>query len=75
MQTRLEGKKRIIDQLSENNESRNAELASLKEREAEQEAELTRWRQASADAIEAVGAATASADDARGRPGLARRRA
>lgn len=65
MQTRLEGKKRIIDQLSENNESRNAELASLKAREAEQDAELTRWRQASADAIKAVGAANGVADDAR----------
>jgi len=65
MQTRLEGKKRIIDQLSENNESRNAELASLKAREAEQEVELTRWRQASADAIEAVGAANGASDAAR----------
>ena len=65
MQTRLEGKKRIIDQLSENNESRNAELASLKAREAEQEVELTRWRQASADAIEAVSAANVAADEAR----------
>jgi len=62
---RLEGKKRIIDQLSENNESRNAELASLKAREAEQDAELTRWRQASSDAIEAVGAANGVSDDAR----------
>jgi hypothetical protein len=65
MQTRLEGKKRIIDQLSENNEGRNAELASLKAREAEQDAELTRWRQASADAIEAVNAANGASDDAR----------
>lgn len=65
MCTKLAGKTRIIDQLSENNESRNSDLASLKTREAEQEEELTRWRQASADAIEAVSAANVVADASR----------
>lgn len=65
LHTRLEGKKRIIDQLSENNESRNAELASLTSQRSDQELELTRWRQASAEAIEAVNAANGVSDDAR----------
>jgi len=72
MQTRLEGKKRIIDQLSENNESRNTELASLTARREQQEVELTRWRQASAEAIEAVGAANLAADEARAEAQAAR---
>ena len=71
-QTKLEGKKRIIDQLSENNESRNAELASLKANQVEQDEELTRWRQATADAIEAVGAAKVVADGARAEAATAR---
>ena len=73
LQTRLEGKKRIIDQLSENNESRNAELASLTSRREQQEAELTRAGVGLRGSDRGGGRGQPlGRRGARGRPGLAR---